>query len=712
MESGDIPHSRPGELRQHEAVLELQQTLKKDLASTIFDQADLEGVVLEDHSSPQSSSMASAASENTIPGEEAVPGASPSVDVMTVGDAVDPESIQLRRKRLKRRQKNRQLNLSWSLLWILITACFSGVGVFAFRWMTSLPPAPNCEALSAISADVDRLHCAHLAAKSGTKEDLLAGFDLVRSWDAEHPSFWKAQSMMERWTKDTLGLAEETLYSAGLDEAVKLVEAIPPTSPLADQVQATLNEWNGLWSHGESIVQTALDAVQADQWDVAAQQVVELGKIEHDYWRQERANELSLRIIAERQGEQAYQEVKAIADTASPDELATAMAELDVLEPNTFIWDIAQPDIRQWSRQLADTSLERFRAGDKDGALLLVQSLPARSELIPGAGDLVRFGYAQRQATEDPENWTPGLAPVVGFMTALAAADDIPADSPFYDQAQIEMVQWRRQLKDLTQLQLAQAIASIGHRRLFDIAIEQAKMVPKDQPRRLQAQTLLAHWRQEIERVEDRPQLALAHRMAESGTIEGLQKAIAQAETVDADRALRQDADTAIAQWTGQIQTIEDQPILDSALSLASSGNLNDAITKAAQIGEGRALYGSAQAKIGEWRTTLAIAQNQRLLARARSLAGQTRLTEAINVASGVSNATPALYREARASMAQWRSQRDQIWAARSSAPSRSASSARTSTPRRSAAPAAAPSPAPAPTPANFDGYYGPSYNN
>ena len=682
-----------GEDHRRAAIAELQETLQKDFESTIFDEADLEEPVAADMASPSDSDVS-------------------SLGVEDFEDSIDsrPEvELGVRRRRRRKRKSSKRFSLSWSIVWLMITACFSGVGVFAFRWMTSLPPTPDCQSLSAMSADVERLHCAHLAAKSGTVESLLAGFDLVRPWTSDHPLFWKAQSMMERWTKDILAIAESTLYAQGLDEAVVLVEAVPPTSPLADQAQATLNEWNGLWSQGEAIVETALDAVQADQWDVAAQQVVELGKIEHDYWRQERANELSLRILAERQGEQVYEDVKAIADTDNPDELAVAIAQLDELEPNTFVWRAAQADMTQWSQSLADSSLERFRAGDIEGALSLIQALPAHSDLVPGASDLVRFGYAQRQATDDAENWTPGLNPVVGFMTALSAAEDIPSDSPFYDQAQIQMVQWRRQLRDVTQLQLAQAIAATGHRWFFDVAIDQASMVEKGQPRRLQAQTLLAHWRQEVERVEDRPQLALAHRLAEAGTIEALGQAIAQAETIDPQRALRQDADKSIAQWTGDIQTIEDQPILDSALALADSGNLSQAISEASQIGQDRALYGQAQEKIGEWQTTLAIARNQQLLARARSLAGQTRLTEAINVASGVSAATPGLYREARAAMSQWRAQRDRIWAARTPSPSPS----RVVRSSPSPSPRPAPRPAPTPTPSrSFDGFYGPSYDN
>ncbi|MEM9214667.1 MAG: hypothetical protein AAGD25_10005 [Cyanobacteria bacterium P01_F01_bin.150] len=704
-----------GEDRRREAILELQETLKQDLTSTIFDSADLEEPLSRSDSDlPERTLFHSGIASPEMTSIEMSSGRTADIAENRQESAMSEETEQTTERRKRRNRKKKKLSQrfgsAWSITWLVITACFSGVGLFAFRWMTSLPPAPDCQNLSAMAADVERLHCTHLEAKSGSVESLLAGFDLVRPWTSEHPSFWKAQSMMERWTKDILILAESTLYTKGFDEAVALVEAVPSTSPLFDQAQATLQEWNNLWSQGEAIVNIALDAVQADQWDVAAQQVVELGKIEHNYWRQERANELSLRILAERQGKQIYEDVKAIADTDNIDELALALAKLDQLEPDTFIWNTAQSDVVEWSKDLAKTSLERFRSGDTEGALALIQSLPAHPDLVPGAADLVRFGYAQRQAAEDPEDWDSGVTPITGFMAALAVAQEIPADSPFYDQAQIQMVQWRRQLEDVAQLQLAQTIASTGHRWLFDVAIDQASMVEKGQPRRLQAQTLLAHWRQEIERVEDRPQLVLAKRIAETGTIEALEQAIGQAQGIPDDRALRQDADRAIAQWTGQIQTIEDQPILDSALALAEAGNLSQAITEASKIEPDRALYSSAQAKVGEWRTTIAIAQNQRLLARARSLAGQTRLTEAINVASGISTASPAIYQEARSAMAQWQNQRARIRAARRPAPSPSRTRQTSSS-----SPASSPSPSPAPSPApsvSFDGYYGPNYGN
>ena len=660
---------------RNRAIAELKQSLNHQLHAPLLSNAEV-----RDDSQTQAIAEPSALSN----GDRNV----------TRGKTADPK-VQPRRRRKKRQRRPKRLSLPWSIPLVIVTACFSGVSIFAFRWMTSLPPTPNCQELSALSSDLERLHCAHLAAESGEIDDLIAGLDLVRPWTREHQLFWKAESMMKRWSKDVLAIAEATLYSQGLDDAIAMVEAIPTTSPLADQAQATLSEWRGLWAHGEAIVKTALDAVQTDQWDVAAQQVVELGKIEHDYWRQERANQLSLRIIAERQGQQVYEQAKTVSDSGDFEELAIAITQLQELDPQTFVWAAAQSDLKGWSQTIAEMSLQRFNNGDIDGALALIQALPAAPDLLPGETDLMQFGYAQRQANDDHEDWTPGLAQAAGFMMALDAAGNIPPDSPFYDQAQIQMMAWRRELRELTQLQIAQAIAATGHRWAFEMAMEQASLVPQGQPRRLQAQTLIAHWRQEIERVEDRPGLALARRMAAPGTIPALNEAIAQAQTVPADRALRTDADAAIAKWAGQIQAIEDQPILNNAIELADAGNLNAAISEAQKISSDRSLYASAQENIGQWRASIAEAENRALLARARSLAAETRLTEAINVASSVSSANPALYQAAQAEMAVWRSQRDQIWTAQNPVPS----------PSPSPSPRSSPSPSPAPS-SSYEGFY------
>ncbi|MGK7888084.1 MAG: hypothetical protein AB4042_02040 [Leptolyngbyaceae cyanobacterium] len=614
----------------------------------------------------------------------------------------------LRRRRLQRQRRSPFTGLAWPILWMLMLLGVGGVGSVAFLWMTSLPPRLDCQELSPLSADAQRLHCASVAATSGQVEDVLAGFNLVRPWSSNHPLFHKAQEAMANWTQEILAVAESTLYSKGLTEALAWLDTVPTTSPLYDDVEGKRQEWQGLWDRGEAIEQIAMAAVQAKKWDVAAQQVVEMGKLNHPYWRQDRANTLSLRVVAERQGAEAYQAAQDMAIAATPEALAAALTELQTIQPQTFAWKDAQLDLAQWSKAIAQESQQRFQAGDIEGMLTLAQALPPTPELMPQINDLMKLGYAQRQATDDPENWTPGLAPVTEWMMAITTAAQIEADSPLYEYTQTQMAVWQQQLQDLAQLQLAQAIASTGHRTALQLAIHQASLVDKGQPRRIQAQTLIADWQQAIERVEDRADLALAHQMAAPGTLAALARAIAQAETIQPNRALRQDADEAIAQWVTDMQVIEDQPILDRAAALATGGNWQGAIAEAQTIGRDRALHPQAQAQIGNWQAAIVAAEHRAVLARARSLAAQVRLTAAINLANSIPASSTSVYREAQGAIAQWSRERDRIWATRNQTPSPAPSPASSATVSRPA-PRSTPTPSPQPS-GNFEGYYDSRY--
>ncbi|MEB3232282.1 MAG: hypothetical protein VKJ64_14835 [Leptolyngbyaceae bacterium] len=686
-------HQQENPYDQQGTIAELRQTLDVSLETPIFEASILEqlengGDTLPDHTSQDRVSLTGVSQP-----------------------AMVPEA--LRRRRRQRQKRSPFTGLAWPLLWVFMFMGLAGVGSFAFLWMASLPPSLDCKDLSPLSADAKRLHCANLAAASGNLEDILKGFELVRPWSSNHPLFFKAQDAMVTWTEEILKVAEANLYAQGLTEALALLETVPSTSPLYDRVVAKQQEWQGLWDRGDEIEQTALAAVQAGQWDVAAQQVVEMGKLNHPYWRQERSNTLSLRVVAERQGQDAYQKAQEIAIARTPEALAAALTELQQIQPQTFAWEQAQADLAQWSEAIAQASQQRFQAGDIEGMLTLVKALPTTPELLPQIDDLMKIGYAQRQAKDDPDNWTPGLLPVAKWITALTTAAQVDADSPFYAYTQTQMVDWQRQLQDLAQLQLAQAIAATGHRTALKLAIEQASLVAKGQPRRIQAQTLIADWRQAIERVEDRADLALAYEMAAPGTLAALARAIAQAKTIQPNRILHSDADAAISQWVTQMQMIEDQPILDRAAELAAAGDWAGAIAEADTIGSDRALYATARSQIGDWQAAIAVAQHRSILAEARTLADQVRLTAAINLANSIPASSASVYQEAQDAIAEWSRERDRIWAEQNQPVTPTPSPSPSPTVSASPVPSPVPSPAPAPSPqpsGNFEGYYDSRY--
>ena len=152
-----------------------------------------------------------------------------------------------------------------------------------------------------------------------------------------------------------------------------------------------------------------------------------------------------------------------------------------------------------------------------------------------------------------------------------------------------------------------------------------------------------------------------ARTFARKATIPALEAAIAEARNVALGRALRIDAQTLIADWLDQIEVIQDQPILNEANQLASADQLREAIAVAQQIQDDRALHAQAQAMIKDWTRTIQIEEDSPILEKAKSLAYQGSLTDAINMAAQIAPGR-ALHSEAQNAISLWEAERAYIW--------------------------------------------------
>ena len=213
----------------------------------------------------------------------------------------------------------------------------------------------------------------------------------------------------------------------------------------------------------------------------------------------------------------------------------------------------------------------------------------------------------------------------------------------------------------MVQLQAASSLAELGQKATYRLAIAKAEEITPERPQRLQAQTLISHWRKEIQRIEDRPILDEAVQIATKGGKVNLRRAIAQAQKVEQGRALRIEGQTYIAEWQDRIEIIEDQPIIDRAQKLASRGKLREAIAQAEKVAKDRALYKPAQAAISKWTTEAETIEDRPILIRAESLAAIGHFSAAIDVAYQIAPGR-ALYGEARTSIAIWEDERAYIW--------------------------------------------------
>jgi hypothetical protein len=500
----------------------------------------------------------------------------------------------------------RKTTWRWLLISLISCGLTTGAAFWAFVWLINLPPVANCEDTATLTSDRAELYCAQLAAEAGELEDVLASLALVSAWGRDHPLYYEVQPLVEHWSRAALQGADQALRDGDLATAQALLAQIPTHSPLYNQAQTTLDRWQAEWQTGEGIMATAQTALANRDWATVSQQIEALTALGNPHWRRDQVQALGRQLQQERQAQTLLDQAVAMAAPGGYDRLGTALKIASQIEPSTYAAGHAQPYLNRWSDLLLGVALEQWYAGDVATALRLGEQVAQNPQRAKVAQELVWLSKSRQMAQQSLGTWRGAPDQLIKLYQAMLLANQIPADSPYHAQAQSSVTTWQGYLGDVAQLQLAQAIGRIRHLDTFKLAIDQAQKVPQGHPRRIEAQTMVAHWRQEIERIEDRHYLVTAHgHLAQGETLDTLKAAVQSASGVALHRALRGEAQSWIYIWTQQIQGIEDRPILNQAQALASRGELNQAIVTAAAVQPGRALHGEAQAAMAGWRREL-----------------------------------------------------------------------------------------------------------
>ncbi|NJL86565.1 MAG: hypothetical protein HC886_12250 [Leptolyngbyaceae cyanobacterium SM1_1_3] len=545
---------------------------------------------------------------------------------------------------------------AWPMLWLVLLVGSSAVGLWAIALLTQIPPLPNCEEISRLSADSDRLYCAKSAAASKAPDHLVAAIGLVAPWRDRHPLYTEAEPLLNQWSSDLMNVARREVNQGHLETALALAGIIPEQAESYQKVQSSMSVWQAEWKTGEAVQAAIQEDIAAKNWQQASEKLQALKKLYTDYWVRQQFQALKDQIELESQGWQQLQQARELAESTDISDLGEAIALAQTIDLQSQAWREARADVDNWSESLLMYSFRQWELGNLDTAIETVQQVPADPTLVPEARDLIQFAQAQRLVS-NLSGWKPQLSDLFNLGEAISAVQQIQPGSPFYDDAQAQLTPWQQELQDLVQLQSATWTANLGQLTTYRYAMEQAQVVSADRPRRQQAQTLVAHWQNQIQRIEDRPYLQRSAQLARVGTVAAYQAAIAAAQKVAPGRALRVEAQTQIASWTSQIQVIQDQPVLKKANTLAADGKLKEAIEVAQGIKPERALYEQAQTAIQNWTGQIQVAEDRPILAEAKELAYQGSLTAAINLASQIGSER-ALYPEARSAITNWRSER------------------------------------------------------
>jgi len=444
--------------------------------------------------------------------------------------------------------------------------------------------------------DGDRLYCADQAALHGNLPSLAQAIETVSQWPEDHPLFPQAKRRLDEWSAALLVIARQQLSQGNIKLATLLLKKIPTTAASYSQAQELLTATNG--GEGGNLLATAEAALRQQDWGLALLQVKLMNQLGTDYWR-EQAQKLSVRISQEQDAWVQLVQARDLAAWLTANELAAAVMLALKIPPEAVVYSQAQADIRRWIPEVFAYAEERLAAGDREGALALIEKIAPALDVSYHDRPIVILGQAKALAAKGT---------VLGYWEAIARVQQIPITDPFYESAQAYLNRWQQQLRNQQHLQWATWLANTRLRWGYALAIAQARQVPLGQPERGQAQGLIALWQRDLGTIDERPLLHAAIALAKQ---KQYQAALGVLRSFPRDAVLAAVIANYRDQWQAKLEEIQDRPILDRAIRLAREGKLAEAIQTAEQIGRDRALYREALNRIWQWDYELSVRQRQ-----------------------------------------------------------------------------------------------------
>jgi hypothetical protein len=570
----------------------------------------------------------------------------------------------------------------WSAFWAVLAAMVGGTGITSYLLLIAVPPTPSCQGIVPVSTDSERLFCAQVGAETREVPKLRSAVELVKDWTDRHPLYRESQRLLKSWSEDLIRIGRKQLNEGNITQAIATLKIVPITSPSYDLTQETIAKWSiqaqdstkidrkftkamktGDWGEAFAILQS-VQRMRGNYWSAYKhdQMASKLAK-ERDAWEKlqsakdaligkesdgyaERARRIELAVKAAASKNGKDQEVVEIALPSQPEPIVTAIKLANQIDPTTYVYHDGQALRSKWSKHLVQLSIGAYKAQNFNGAIEIVQKVPQDVSVYQEAQDWIKLNQAHVWA---------GKRHTLAMMDAIAQVKKIPKTSSIYTLARTQRSQWQGMLKQQTQLQWAKTIASFQQPATLAMAIDTAKQVPADSEAGKTIQSDIANWSRQIETIDNRVILAKARQVISRGeTLVNLKAAVKLAGKVGKDRPLGEEITEAVGGWTEKIQTIEDRPILLHALSTASQGHLSQAVEIANRIAPGRSLYAEAQAEARYWRLELQEIADRRTLERAIAIYREGKISTAIDLAATIGRRSP-IYSDARAYVMDWR---------------------------------------------------------
>ncbi|WP_310426951.1 hypothetical protein [Chamaesiphon sp. VAR_48_metabat_135_sub] len=568
----------------------------------------------------------------------------------------------------------------WSAFWAVLAAMIGGTGITSYLLLIAVPPTPSCQGVLPVSTDSERLYCAQVGADTQEIPKLRAAVDLVKGWNDRHPLYGESQRLLKGWSEDLNRIGRKQFNDGKIEQAISTLKIVPVISPIYDRTQSTISKWSSESQNSAKIDAKFEHSMKSGDWNQAFAILQTVQQMRGTYWNTYKHDKMSSKLAQERDGWDKLQEAKDALENKEGDDYHTrakrielaikaagkkgkdkvvevplpkepapilkAMQLANQINPTTFVYHEGQTLRSKWSKHLVQLSVGLYKAQNFNEAIAIAQKVPQDVSVYQEAQDWVKLNQAHVWA---------GKRHVLALMDAVAQAKKIPKTSSIYTLARTKQSNWRGMLKQQTQLQWAKTIASFQQPATLALAIETAKQVPATSELGQTIQGEISTWSRQIETIDNRVILAKARQLAGNGeSLPNLKAAVRLAGKITKDRPMGEEITAVVAEWNEKIQTVEDRPILASAIEIARRGDLAQAISVANRIAPGRSLYQNAQAEVRYWAMELQEVADRKTLDNAIYIYRQGKIAQAIDLADTIGRRSP-IYSDARSYSLNWR---------------------------------------------------------
>jgi len=555
-------------------------------------------------------------------------------------------------------RKRLRLTLHWRFWAVITTGLALSIGTVAAVALLRTPAEPRCDRVFWPLAPASlRLHCAQVSANQQTLESLLAAIQLVNQLPENHPLRPEINRLVEVWSKNIFDLTEEAYQDGRLKRAIYFARQIPQTTKVWLQVNPQIKQWQQTWAKAEAIDRRVEALLQRLNWRQAFWEAVRLTWLGNHYWKGVRFEVLSQRIMQAQEDESTLAKAQQLARNGDLESLLKALKLTQEIGPGSYFRQSAQKAIAGISGQMLSLAAAFLDRQDLQGAMTAAQAIPETVPLWHQAQDFIVLAYAQSWTWSDT---------VMGLEEAIQKARTLGKQRPLYARAQDFIARWQLEREALLVLNQAQDLAIGGGVENLNAAIARASEVPSNNPRWPNVQQQIGQWQRQVETLQDQPILDRAQELTWSGEISDLRAAIQVASQIGAGRALYPEAQTRIQDWQEQVQFALNPPPMPSPTADADR-QAQQLIQEARQVAKRGSFQALASAieiinqisdvSVSRGDADLAIDQWSQAILEIARKQAQDNPTAAIAIAEQIPSSTGA-YAEAQYLIREWQAQR------------------------------------------------------